>query len=361
MKPNVLRASYLIAIACIGGCARPHPASSPISAPKDSRPAVISVRPNAHAIAYDIMEISTLGGPNSEAHDINDHGDVTGQADRAQGKPHGFLFRGGKLVDLGAFRDEQGTCGLKINNRGQIAGTTSYDGAFFWEKGRLQPIRAVRQPDNYMAYWIVGINDSGTVIGTADFSTFWIGYLWRHGKGMSMQRSPRIETLGLAINNHGEYLWRDLGRPEQKQVLLHQAGRDRLACLTSDENPEGDAGLTDNGDFFLSQSNAHSTLYIRHGASISLPMAASDINVQRTIVGQKFLDPSDYRNGRACRWQNGRVQDLNDLIDPASGWVLETAEGINKTGQIVGTGRHLGHRRGFILTPRSNAPARASQ
>ena len=31
------------------------------------------------------------------------------------------------------------------------------------------------------------------------------------------------------------------------------------------------------------------------------------------------------------------MQDLNDLVDPSSGWVLTAAYGINDAGQIVGT------------------------
>jgi hypothetical protein len=43
--------------------------------------------------------------------------------------------------------------------------------------------------------------------------------------------------------------------------------------------------------------------------------------------------------------------DLNNLIAPASGWVLNTARAINKSGQIVGTGTVGGHSHAFLLTP----------
>jgi probable HAF family extracellular repeat protein len=36
-----------------------------------------------------------------------------------------------------------------------------------------------------------------------------------------------------------------------------------------------------------------------------------------------------------------------------SGWVLEIANGINVKGQIVGTGKHCGKTRAFVLTPRT--------
>jgi hypothetical protein len=43
--------------------------------------------------------------------------------------------------------------------------------------------------------------------------------------------------------------------------------------------------------------------------------------------------------------------DLNDLIDPALGWELLQALGINDLGQIVGHGRINGQTHAFLLTP----------
>jgi hypothetical protein len=45
------------------------------------------------------------------------------------------------------------------------------------------------------------------------------------------------------------------------------------------------------------------------------------------------------------------MKDLNDLIDPDSGWVLTSAAAINNAGQIVGRGVHNGQPRTFLLKP----------
>ena len=45
------------------------------------------------------------------------------------------------------------------------------------------------------------------------------------------------------------------------------------------------------------------------------------------------------------------MHDLNDSIPPGSGWLLETARGINDAGQIVGYGDHNGLVSAFLLTP----------
>ena len=54
---------------------------------------------------------------------------------------------------------------------------------------------------------------------------------------------------------------------------------------------------------------------------------------------------------RAVLWENGTSVDLNELIPPDSGWVLDSAAAINNNSQIAGTGRHNGVTRAFLLTP----------
>jgi len=45
------------------------------------------------------------------------------------------------------------------------------------------------------------------------------------------------------------------------------------------------------------------------------------------------------------------VTDLNDLIDPRSGWELTVATGVNDSGKIVGYGWIGGNQRAFLATP----------
>jgi hypothetical protein len=48
---------------------------------------------------------------------------------------------------------------------------------------------------------------------------------------------------------------------------------------------------------------------------------------------------------------DGTMYDLNRLIDPASGWVLQSALAVNAHGQIVGHGTWRGQSRAFLLMP----------
>jgi len=72
------------------------------------------------------------------------------------------------------------------------------------------------------------------------------------------------------------------------------------------------------------------------------------VNTGGDIVGSSLVASGE---PHAFLWKGGVMQDLNDLVDPASGWVLSAAYGINDAGVIVGDGFLNGAPRGFRLTP----------
>lgn len=82
------------------------------------------------------------------------------------------------------------------------------------------------------------------------------------------------------------------------------------------------------------------------------------INNSGQVVGSNFShdqggwgEPPDPRLFAWVYSGNGPMQYLNELIDPASGWVLHEPRDINDLGQIVGWGLHNGNERAFLLTP----------
>ena len=75
---------------------------------------------------------------------------------------------------------------------------------------------------------------------------------------------------------------------------------------------------------------------------------AFDVNNNGQVVGQA---------GGAFLWEDGVMLDLNELIDPASGWTLTYASGINELGLIVGQGDNPdGESHAFLLTPIDRSP-----
>ena len=59
------------------------------------------------------------------------------------------------------------------------------------------------------------------------------------------------------------------------------------------------------------------------------------------------------RGKSAFLYRAGTTHDLHDLtvLDPALGWTLELANGINAAGAIVGQGSRDGQPRALLLTP----------
>ncbi|MBN1918784.1 MAG: DUF3466 family protein, partial [Verrucomicrobia bacterium] len=76
---------------------------------------------------------------------------------------------------------------------------------------------------------------------------------------------------------------------------------------------------------------------------------AFDINAHGQIVGAADTR-DDYPH--AFLWEDGVLRNLNELIPPDSGWVLNKAYGIDDSGRIVGYGVNpQGLERAFLLTP----------
>jgi probable HAF family extracellular repeat protein len=82
--------------------------------------------------------------------------------------------------------------------------------------------------------------------------------------------------------------------------------------------------------------------------------AAQAINsTGREIVGTSTVPSGGgYLVYHAFVYGAGRMADLNKLIPAGSGWVLQSATGLNDAGEIVGYGTYKGQLRGFLLTPR---------
>ncbi len=102
-------------------------------------------------------------------------------------------------------------------------------------------------------------------------------------------------------------------------------------------------------------TSSHAFLWY-NGKMMDLGVLPGDTNSQALCInnsGQVVgISKPSQRSGLAFCWQNGHMVDLNTLISASSGWVLEKAEGINNKGQIVGSGKHNGKDRAFLLTPK---------
>ena len=72
------------------------------------------------------------------------------------------------------------------------------------------------------------------------------------------------------------------------------------------------------------------------------------INASGQVTGWSYTTTGTMH---AFLYSGGVMTDLNTLIDPTSGWVLQTAQAINDSGQITGYGIIGGQTHAFLLTP----------
>ncbi len=294
-------------------------------------------RPSYRAVAVDPDVAGTA------ARDVSDAGWVVGTADTGQA----FLWTGDGT------RAVRGTAARAVNDRGQVAGELP---------GESVPIACRWEADGTVSLLTYGtargINAAGSVVGEALVET---GAL--HAFRWDGQRLLDLGTLGgtwsvaYDINDADRVVGWAEDRNGRPRATVWEDGTARdLGTLGGDlsmayaVNDRGEVvGYAATGDdtdhAFLADPDAGWMLDL---GSLGGYSVAYDVNGTGEVVGESLT-----RDGRvhAFHWEDGRMSDLNDRIDPASGWVLVRALGINDQGLIVGQGLWHGQARAFLLEP----------
>ncbi len=71
---------------------------------------------------YSVTELGTLGGSGSQAHDINNSGQITGWANTSDGGKHAFVYSEGVMNPIITNLPSQGSTGYGINDNGEVTG-----------------------------------------------------------------------------------------------------------------------------------------------------------------------------------------------------------------------------------------------
>lgn len=356
----------------------------------------------ANAQVVGSLSVTDLGGPYpSFATAINEAGDIVGKAGRGA-NGCAFLWQRGTMKTLGTLPtvlDPPSSVAFAINNRGTLVGSSGDNGtgpmdglsfveAFIYD-GSMKPIVAHAVNEIVEEQRAFGINDSGIIVGIAGYH----GFVLRNGDWISVSPLSTLDagngTVAMAINGSGQvvgattynrrpsplpqihaFLWRDPLAEKISDIGSLPGYRDSIAMAIN--NPGEIVGFTSRGEtpnkddpdpsidgrwvgsrdpdsleFAMLPKNGHAFSWkggvVHDLGALSRASAALAVNDAGSIVGAS--------DGRAVGWFGKGVVDLNSLVSPNEGWVLQAATGINNRGWIVGWGTRQGERRAFLLKP----------
>lgn len=338
---------------------------------------------------YSVVDLGVDVSPT----DINSSGTIVGSMNTGQYPATAFIRDPADGINREIFGGSAGTVATianAINDTGLVAGST-LTGAFVADGGSI-----IHDWDDHGAW---GINGHGLISGNRAGNNpyratsipyhpaVYEGNKWtvmgiagvyprgtRQGVYADIYRLLDINDGGFAVGSKSRY-----GLAGSSAILIsppYSGVQDAGDVTYLPTSYGGSAAAINNlnmivgttGNDSRSATYSHAFLYdyssgelvdlgtlMNEAGEYGLRSSAADINDQGQVVGSSWLvsvntslsDPSRYH---AFIWESGQMTDLNDLIDPAPGWVLTAATAINARGDIVGTGLLNGEPHGFLLT-----------
>jgi probable HAF family extracellular repeat protein len=248
--------------------------------------------------------IQSTSGSSSFARDINDYGEIVGTSGLTKdGQGRAVVWSQGRVFDLGTLRGGDSSEGWAINNNGQIVGSSQVgdllgsEHAFLYSKasGMID-----LTPNNEQAA-ALDINDAGSITG----------YF-----------TSTDNALHAFLNEGNKMV--DLGKLAGFDYSTGTALNEMGVVVGTATSPERTTAHMFRSDFPGEMDDLNG----------KLPIAfALGVNIKRQIVGYM----SGVGTTRAILYtETTGVRDLNSLISPRGGWVLEAATDINDSGVIVG-------------------------
>lgn len=308
-----------------------------------------------------MLDLGTLGGANSTLESFHDgRGLIAGFSDTSMFDPlnenfcllgsgaicEGFVWQGHGLVPLPPLAGGNNSEASDVNDLGQVTGDAEngthdpgcisptvldYE-AVIWgpKKNHIKELPPIVGDTSGAG---VGINDNGDVVGESgpcglgqdSLSAYLHAVLWRRGKPIALPTLGGTNSnIGFSINEGGE--------------------------------AAGYSALTGN-------ATVHAAFWktSRSVADLgTLPGDAQSYGVSINNAGQIVGASCGVVTCRAFLWQNGGMIDLNTLIPPSSRYLLTGAGAINDSGVIVGGAYDTttGDTIGFVAIPTGQSSAR---
>ena len=301
------------------------------------------------------LDLGTLGGPNSAVlwPGLNDFGEAVGVSDTGENDPYGENW------SCGAF--------FPASHAGHICV------GFTWAWGHMKPLPTLGGNNGFAT----GVNNFGQVVGWAETPVHdptcvapqvlqFEAVIWGPHDGQLQELSPYPgdpDSAATGINDRGQVIGisgicqNAVGNQSATHALLWQNGTPiDLGNLGGTAwhtpmaiNNQGViVGFSDlSGDKGGANPNFHAFSWTRPGPMRDLGTLAGDaisealgVNARGQVVGVSYA--AGFSNPRAFVYQDGRMVDLNTLIQPNSPLYLQVAGYISESGAIGGQACYTG-------------------
>ena len=350
--------------------------------------------PQADAQVYKITDLGTLAGGTSQAFGLNSSAQVVGTS-CANSVCHAFLWtKTGGMEDLGTLPGGGSfSIAAGINDLTQVAGSSDFSlpfmgntHAFLWTSAAgIEDIGTLGCPDVTGAN---AINSASQIAGTSTIAPCPGGgqfraFLWSEDSGMqdlgtlpggSFSVGNGVNTVGWVVGysdcsacagSTHPFIWTPSGILD-----LGTLPGGSFGAATGINSLGAVVGTSDSAS---SAGQVHGFLWTALDGMLDLGTlpggiwsSATAVNAFGSVVGSADF-PGATKHGFILRengsassdtshafiWtQKKGMRDLNDLMVPRhSGWVLQSAEAINSSGEIAGFGTFQGSVHAFLLTP----------
>jgi probable HAF family extracellular repeat protein len=330
---------------------------------------ILTAGPAFAVQTYLITDLGNLGGGTASAVAINNSNQVAGTATLTNPGFDAFLFANGVMHDLGNLGGDSSA--TAINGLGHVVGssdltvTTTTNHAFLYRSGALMDLGL---PAGFNTAVANGVNDFDQVVGQLISGprrqTVSHAFVWQNGAYRDIGTLGGNGATAAAINNSAQIVGSSAVASGALHAFVWQNGvmtdlgvlpggfSSSAAAINNNGEVVGSSGTTNFGP-------SHAVVF-RGGAvtDLGVPVgftssAANAVNSQGVVVGSAAIG-SYGRIVHAFVAANGAITDLNRLIPGNSGgWLLQSANGVNDVGVIVGTGTTNGVQHAFLLTPTS--------
>jgi probable HAF family extracellular repeat protein len=306
----------------------------------------ITARPALAQASYAVRDLGALpGDASSVAWAINANGDVVGWSTGLNGT-RAFVFTDlGGMVALPGLPDRPRTVARDINDIGDVVGNANAGGtdlghAVLWRGGSVHDLGTLGT-GAYSEGW--GINNLGQIVGTSHTGSGFgaHGFLYTQAAGLRDLTPDSDEGAATDINDVGQATGYKTAFGGYHAFRWDARGFVDLGVLPSFAHSFGwsiNAAGEVTGNSTSASGNSERLFRFTDGVGVQNLGGTGEHNVALGInaLGQ-VVGCSGQSIRRALRYTDAAgLQNLNQLIGPSLGWVLLCAMDINEAGQIAG-------------------------